>query len=67
MGTEVGGSELCVQINSCCVFLLSFSSSLFVFLCLTMSYPHQGGLERAGFQHSTGYDFITSLTLLLAS
>ena len=34
MGTEVGGSELCVQINSCCVFLLSFSSSLFVFLCL---------------------------------
>lgn len=67
MGTEVGRSELCVQINSCCIFLLFFSSSLFVFLSLIISYPHQGGLEGAGFQHSTGYDFITSLTLLLAS
>ena len=62
-----GHSELCVQTNSCSLIFLSFSSSLFAFLSLIISYAHQGGLEGAGFPHSTGYDFITKLTLLLAT
>lgn len=48
----------------------SFSPFLLLYLqslSLIISYPHQGGLEGAGFQHSTGYDFSTGLTLLLAT
>lgn len=67
MGTEVG-HKLCVQMNSCCIFLLSLSSSLPICVPVPdnlVSSPGKAG--RAGVQNSMGYDFITSVTLLLAN